>query len=696
VTADCTHCGLPLPPRLRQRSAGSAQRAFCCSGCYVAHELSLRDPDGRTDRLLARVVLSAFLAMGVMVFSLSLYGQHLGGGMPEEEAGKALIGLFRLGAMALSAPALLLLGAPLLDAVLAMRRWLSADALVLLAASAAFAVSAWNTFRGGGEVYFDTATMVMVLFGLGRWLDTRARERASAALRAVLPDRERPAVVVEGEREREVPPGELRVGDTVRVRSGELIPVDGEVLSGRSFVDTAALTGEEQPRSVEAGQLVLAGSSVVDGTLLVRATKALGERVRDDVERVLEEALSSRAPAIQLADRLASALLPVALVVAAATAVLRWSAHGPEQALLDALSVILISCPCALGIATPLAYWAAMGNAWRRGVLIRGSDVLERIARVHTVLFDKTGTLTSGDVELVGRHVEDGVTEHDVLWTAASLELGSEHPIARSLRQAARDDAQLAPLREPEGFRTLPGVGVEGRLDGVHWTLRRAREAGDDERTVVELLRDGSRVARLAFEARPRLEAAATVEALRARRCDVRMLTGDGRGPARALGRALSIEVEAELDPVAKVARVRKPLGGALFVGDGLNDAAALAAAQVGVSVAGGAARSLDAADVNLLRDGIGELPGLIDGARAAVRAARVNLAWAAGYNVIGIGLAASGALTPIFAAVAMVLSSAAVVLNSSRLVRRASESDPAGHYGEGRSERADSCPLPA
>ena len=236
----CRHCGLP-----------ARDAAFCCSGCHVAYALALRDPEGRTDRWLARVVLSAFLCMGVMVFSLSLYGVYLDPGASEHgETAEALTGVFRLGALALSLPVLLLIGAPLFEAVRSSGRWLSADALVVLSAGAAFAVSVWNTFAGGGEVYFETAALVLTLFGLGRYLETRARERATGALRDVIPERERPVQVVEDGGDREVEPGALQPGQRIRALAGDVLVVDGCVEGGRAFVDVSALTGEAEPVSV--------------------------------------------------------------------------------------------------------------------------------------------------------------------------------------------------------------------------------------------------------------------------------------------------------------------------------------------------------------------------------------------------------------------------------------------------------------
>jgi Cu2+-exporting ATPase len=614
-----------------------------------------------------------------MVFSLSLYGVYLDPLAKEHGAAQdALTGVFRVGAMALALPVLLLIGAPLLDAVLATRRWLSADALVVASAAAAFAYSAWNTLCGTGEVYFETAAVVLALFGLGRWLETRARERAAEALRRVLPERERAVLVVEDGRERAVDPRAVRRGQLVRALPGDVLAVDGLVERGRAFVDGSALSGEAEAKRLGAGDAALAGARLLDGALLIRAERVAGERLRDGIERTLAEALASRPPHVRLADRLASWLLPAALCVAALTATWTWGTRGGEAALLAALAVILIACPCALGIATPLAYWTAVERVWRRGVLVRNGAVLERLARVDTVLFDKTGTLTNGSLELIDvRPLEPGtLSPAEVLRAAASLERAGAHPIARAVCAAARAradaHADIGLLFEPDDVHALPGRGIAGRFGGSAWALVRSepgtpvgREAGH---TCVRLERDGIAVGELELAAVPRPEARAVLAALRERRFTLGVLTGDAEPAAQALARALDVPVEARLSPLDKVARLRACGGRAAFVGDGLNDAPALAAAGVGISMAEGAAATLEAADVNLLRDGLGELPELFDTARRALGAARLNLAWAVVYNAAGMALAASGRLTPVFSAAAMVLSSAAVVWNTRRL----------------------------
>jgi heavy metal translocating P-type ATPase len=616
--------------------------------------------------MLARVLLSAMLAMAVMTLSLSLYGSLFGDGESgDPEAAAALEGLQRLGALFVSAPVMALLGLPLLEAVLRMRRWLSADALIVTGVGAAWIVSLWNTFRGGGEVYYDTATMVLVLVGLGRWLDLRARERAREELTLLLPERELPALRLIDGREEPVPVEELVRGDWVRVRPGEPIPVDGRVLEGRSFLDTASLTGESEPRSASPGDRVLAGSVLVDGSLVVEATAVGEERVCAGVVRLLDEALRRPAASVRLADRVAGSLLPAVGLLAAGTAAWHWSSLGPEGALLAALSVVLVACPCSLGIATPLAFWVALGTAWRSGVLVRGGEVLERLAGARRIWFDKTGTLTDGDLVLEEVRPTADLVAEEILRRAAALEEGSEHPIGRALRRE-REARGLTPLAATD-FRALPGVGVEGRLEGAPWSVRKGGTDG-----AVRLLRGEELVGELRLSTRPRPEAREVVARLRALGLEPVVLTGDAELPSRRLAESLGLAVRHDLLPADKVEAVRSAdPARAIFVGDGLNDAAALAAAGVGISVAGGSARSLDAAPVNLLRPGLEALPELVALARRAHRVARWNLVWAFGYNAVALVLAMSGHLPPIAAAGAMVASSVAVVLHSSRLAHR-------------------------
>lgn len=676
-TRPCAHCGLPAAAHGAAALDPSAE-LFCCSGCCLAHHISVGGVEGSADKLVARLVLSAFLSMGVMVFSLSLYGSLFGSQSDyDSEGAQALQGLLRMAAMGLSAPVMYLLGLPLAEAVWRMKRWLSADALILLGTSAAWGASVWNTLGGRGHVYYETATMVLVLVTLGRWLDVRAKERARGELQVLLPERERPACVIRGGREVETGLEELVVGDLVRVRPGEVVPVDGLILEGSSFVDTSAMTGEEEPMSSGPGDRILAGSELIDGAIVVRAEAVGAARMRESIERLLQEAMNQPAAYVRLADRVSALLIPLVLLLSVSAAAWHWESEGPERALMIALSVVLISCPCALGIATPLAFWVALGQAWKSGVLVRGGEVLERLAHVRQLWMDKTGTLTRGEMVLTEVELTGALSEREALRVAASLELGSEHPIGRSLvrawgeRGSEEPERLLETLLDVDGFRALPGKGVEGRIGGVHWTLGRGEGVS---RGQVVLSREGEVVAALRLRAAPRPEASEVVRELSALGLPPTILTGDAAEPAKELADELGLEVEAELLPADKVDQIRRGRHPSLFVGDGLNDAVALAAADVGVAVFGGASRSMEVAPINLLRPGLAALPGLVRLARAATRVARGNLAWAFGYNAVGLFLAVSGELQPILAAAAMVASSLAVVLNSSRLGRRVEE----------------------
>ncbi len=613
--------------------------------------------------------------MAVMMLSLSLYGAGLGvQGDFASDTAQDLLGLQSLAAMVVSTPVLLLLGLPLAESVFRMKRWLSADSLVLLGTGAAWLVSGWNAFRGAGAVYFDTATMVLVLVSLGRWLDLRAKERARDELTLLLPDRAAPVNVLVGQEEVSKPASELCVGERIRVRPGDVLPVDGRVLSGRSFVDSSNLTGESEPRAVAPGDRVYAGSHLVDGTLEVQCSAVGADRMCAEVDRLLHEALANPAPSVRLADSVARVLIPAVLLIAIGTCAYHWSSMGAEGALLTALSVVLIACPCSLGIATPLAYWTAIGEAWHRGVLVRGGEAMERLGSARRIWLDKTGTLTDGKFSLVEIRVTGPFSEDECLQIAGELEAYSEHPIGKALHGAWRERqpaGQRAPSRV-EQFEAIAGVGVRGSLDGSTWSVQRGVGPG-----VVALLRGDDQIAEFELRSAARVEASEVIEELKALGLQPSILTGDGAVAAQLMASELNLPVEANLMPTDKLQRVREHPA-SIFVGDGLNDAAALAAASVGITVAGGSPHSMDAASINFLRPGIGSLPGLIRLSREARQVARWNLLWAFGYNGIGLLLAVMGHLTPILAAGAMVASSVAVVLHSSRLKgRRAGSRGP-------------------
>ncbi len=653
----CAHCGLPV------RGGGSGPR-FCCTGCALVASLGPgTDEDSPTpaaDRWLSRVVLGAFLSMGVMVASLALYGEDLApDGSFTDEGAQALRGLVRSAALLLCVPILFGIGLPLARGVRVQGRLLTVDGLVVLGAGAAFGMSVWNTITGRGEVYFETVAMVLVLVGLARWLDVHTKERAWEHVRELARAVEVPATRLRDGREDSVAVQDLERGDRVLVRAGQTIPCDGVVVHGGALVDAADLTGESRPRRAHVGDLVLAGTRPVDGALQVVARAVGAERVREAVERTLASALQSGAQRVGMADALARWILPIALVLGVGSGIFHGLQHGLEHGLLVGLSVVLIACPCALSIATPLAFWTALGRAWEQGVLVRGGDVLERIANVSRIWFDKTGTLTGSEMELVSVEVFAGFEREDVMTWAVSLEQGSAHPIARCLRDAHRGD-----VRPTENFQVLPGRGVRGVVDGTAFELRREdRDDGEQPTTPVVLVAGTEVLARFDLAVRPRPRTRELFAELRKSGYDLQVLTGDANGPARALEDQLAVDVRARLLPADKVTAIEDAgAEGTLFVGDGLNDGPALAVAGVGVAVRDGAPHTAARADVLLMVDDLEVLPELLTLARRTSSVARGNLVWASVWNAAGLALATTGHLPPIVAALAMVVSSAMVV----------------------------------
>jgi len=688
VPGECRHCGLPT---------GDPGRAFCCYGCTLAYEVAGRGgEEGEATLILASVGTGAFLTMNVMAFSALLYTGEAASGGP-------LYSLFRWLQLGFATPAIALLGWPIAKNALAGPRRQGMDLLVLTGIVASFALSAEATIAGRGHVYYETAAVVLVLVTLGRYLEARARASASASLRSLLGLLPRQAAVLravapgEAPVEVNVPVASIRAGDRVIVRPGEASPVDGEVVLGEAFVDAAVLTGESRPAALSPGARLFAGTIPRDGRLVVLAKETGEARLVARLARLLDEARRRRAPIERTADRVSAVFLGIAVAVAVASLLPPALAGDAGEGVRRALAVLVVACPCALGIATPLALWVGLVRAAREGALVRSAAGLEALAGTTTVLFDKTGTLTAGRpalVEVAVRPGGDGARDR-ALALAAGLEAASEHQVGRALVEAAR--ARSLELPAVRRFRVRPGLGVEGELEGVEGAvlvgsprllerdgvpvdpaIAAARGRFEVEgRTVVLLAAGGRNLAAFALGEAPRPEAAEAVAALRGLGLEVAALTGDGAAAGAALGRALEIPVAASLLPDEKVAEVERRVRAGervVMVGDGLNDAPALAAATVGIAVRAGTDLAREAAPISLLVDDLRAVPRLVALARAAARTIRWNLVWAFVYNVVGVGLAAFGRLSPALAALAMVASSAFVVGQSLRLGRRPRE----------------------
>ncbi|TAJ16579.1 MAG: copper-translocating P-type ATPase [Planctomycetota bacterium] len=555
------------------------------------------------------------------------------------------------------------------------------------------------------HVYFEAAGAIVAFVLFGKLLEGRARRRLGDAVRrlhALVPEL---AHRVDERGVSDVALEALRVGDRVLVRPGERVPADGVVEHGASAVDEALLTGESLPVEKSAGASVVGGARNGSGALRVRLTHTGADTALARIADAVERAQGSRAPIARLADAVAARFVPIVLAIAAATFAIHWliepGAAGAALALERAVAVLVIACPCALGLATPAAVAVATGRGAELGVLYKGGAALEAAARVDTVLLDKTGTLTAGKPRLVELHAQRGVDADELLARAAAVELASEHPIARAVVEAARERG-LAP-RTADAFRAAVGAGVEANVDGVRVRIGSAAwlaAAGVDARALLASSERAAAEGRSAFFvayddapagwfaiADPVTDAArAAVAALREAGIEVALLSGDRQETVRAIARELGIErAEGGLRPEQKAERVaaeRARGRRVAMVGDGVNDAPALAAADVGVALGGGAQLAADAADVVLVGTDIGALPTALALARASLRTIRRNLVWASAYNVLAIPLAAGALdaftgwrLSPELASAAMALSSTSVVASSLLLRRHARES---------------------
>ncbi len=693
----CAHCGLPIGLPLIALRANSPRTGspYCCWGCRFAAAIQ-RDRGDAGQRTLLKLGVSIFFAMNVMVFTMALWTQDIYRGDAALDARTALVlyELFRYLCLLLSLPVLLLLGAPLAeDAFADLRRGaLTTNVLLVVGVAAAFVYSLTSVIRGAGHVYFEVVCMVLVAVTLGRWLEATCKSKAADALQSLhklLPDQVR---LQTGDTERFIELAELQRGQAFRVLAGERIPADGRIEEGRAAIDEQLVTGEAQPVDKEPGQPVVAGTLNLDGVLLIRATAAAGEGTIQRLVDAVTEAAAVPGRDQRLADRLASWFTPFVVAAAVVTFAAQGWSTGYATALMSGLAVVLIACPCALGIATPLALWAGLGRAARGQVLFRDGDALSRLAGVRSMCFDKTGTLTLGEPR-VERFISDGETGRELaVRNTAALARCSTHSFSRALcRMAGTAPGEAASVAEIRELKTLPGRGIQGAVTGtpgniclgsvrlmeesglvvtppLEVALARARERAEPVTCVGW---DGRVRGVFVFSEQLRAAAKPAVDALRRLGLRLTVLTGDHHARATGVHRDLGIEVTGRLLPHDKQSAIelaRRRHGSVAMVGDGINDAPALAAADVGIAMGCGADISREAADVCLLGSDLERIPWAIELARRTKRTIRQNLLWAFGYNLCGMGLAATGMLNPVIAAVAMIGSSLFVITNSLRL----------------------------
>lgn len=535
------------------------------------------------------------------------------------------------------------------------------NTLIALGTGAAFLYSVAETLRGGHEVYYEAAAAIITLILLGRTLEARARGRASEAIRRLMDLAPPTARVIREGVEAEVPVEEVRAGDLVAVRPGERLPVDGTVREGESAVDESMLTGESMPVEKRAGAAVFAGTINRSGAFRYETTQVGRGTVLERMVEMVKQAQGSRAPVARLAD-VVSGYFTAGVLVAAVVTFAAWLFFAPVgTAMVNAVAVLIIACPCALGLATPTAIMVGTGRGAEHGILIKGGEALETAHRIDTVVLDKTGTVTTGQLRVTAVLPAAGFSETELLRLAASAERHSEHPLARAVVEAA--EARGLELDAAGDFQAQAGHGVRARVSGhAVWVGRPG----------VSVEVDGVPAGSIEVADTIRPEAGGAVARLRAMGLDVWMLTGDRRATADAIAAEAGIEhVVAEVLPEGKAAAIGKLQAAGRKVamaGDGVNDAPALARADLGIAMASGSGVAMEAGDITLMRSDLNAVPEAIELSRRTMRIIRQNLFWAFAYNTLGIPIAALGLLSPMLASAAMALSSVTVVTNSLRL----------------------------
>jgi Cu+-exporting ATPase len=656
--------------------------------------------DTTLDNLRSELILSVALSAPVMVLSmLSMSRLFMTQGWFDHDTLNEILFLFTV-------PVIFLPGKRFFSGMWAAARQRTADmnTLVAVGTGAAFGYSTvatlfpgWLGVAGGMPgVYFDTTVTIISLILLGKFLEVRAKRRASDALKMLLSLQPTIARIVRDDAIVSIPQSDVAVGDIVTVRPGERIPVDGVVVYGTTAIDESMVTGESVPVDKTAGDPVIGGTMNVNGAIDFRATAVGTATVLQRIVKLVEEAQGSKAPIQHLADRIASFFVPVVISIAALTFVVWFFAvQAPfVQALVHAIAVLIIACPCALGLATPAAIMVGTGAGARMGVLIRNAEALERIGAITAIVFDKTGTLTTGNIAVVRVTPAAGEKRERVLALASALEMRSEHPLAKAIVQAARNEDLTLP--SVSLFTALSGVGVTGLVDGTE--VHVGRPAGDhalavlpesirtqvsgdmqEGRTVVLVRADGAVIGAIALADTIKTGSAGAVRALAGLHVRSVMLTGDHRESAELIAKQAGIaDVHAGLLPAGKVEHIKALQAHGervAMVGDGINDAPALAAADVGVAMGTGTDVAMETADLTIVK---GDLSGVVRAialSRRTITTIRQNLFWAFLYNVLGIPLAALGMLDPMIAAAAMAFSSVSVLTNALRL-RRAVRDD--------------------
>lgn len=542
------------------------------------------------------------------------------------------------------------------------------DSLIAIGTTAAYFYSVYAVFVGG-PIYFDTSSVIIALILLGRLFETNAKEHTGDAIKKLLGLAPKTARVIhEGGMEMDMPIATVVTGTMVRVRPGEKIPVDGVITEGRSFVDESMVTGEAMPIDKLVGASVIGGTINKEGSFVMRATKIGKDSMLSQIVSKVSEAQGSKAEIQRLADQIALYFVPIILIIALITFTTWMFIGGVNAALVNAVAVLIIACPCAMGLATPTAIMVGVGRGAQRGILVRDAESLEIMDKIKTMVFDKTGTLTKGKMTVTS------FSSKETLAIAAGLEVGSEHPIAEAILEKAKSEDLK--IKNVKHFKSLPGVGIEGEIEGKKYKFGKGEEA-------LELSLNGKKIGEITVEDEIKDGAPEMVKDLTKRNISVWMITGDRERTARKISNELGIKnvksdvlptekgdavrnLKSQITNTSKVSNIKSEA--IAFVGDGINDAPALAEADIGIAMGTGTDVAIESAGITLLSKDIHSVITALNLGKATIKVIRENLFWAFGYNVILIPVAAFGLLNPMIAAGAMAASSISVVLNSLRL----------------------------
>ena len=749
----CTWCGLPVASvraaeavvsetaepqaQTQRRSVAEPDDIYCCFGCRLAHAIA--DENGNSGSMrwtTIRLGLAVFFSMNLMAFTMTMWSLDVYD-VQRDALQTQMFAVFRWLSLVLSLPVLLLLGVPLLQnaADSWRRRIFSTDLLIVVGVAAAYAVSAVAVIRGHEKVYFEVGAAVLVMVTLGRWLEATGRQKATEALEqleALLPETARR---IESGIVTLIRSASIQEGDALQIRPGDRFPVDADIMEGVATVDEQVFTGESLPVVRGPGEHVSAGTVNLDHVVIVKAVSQFRSGSFARLLSLLQEARLSRGHYQRLADRVSSWFLPLVVCLAIVAVLLHWRS-GAGAAIQAGLSVLLIACPCALGMATPLAIWTALSTALKHQVLFRSGEAIERLAQVTTVCFDKTGTLTTGQPQVTCRLLTNSLTQDQLLPLCAAVAQTSSHPFSQAICQYVRDRHLRLLSGETNGMtageprlpaltdvQAIPGAGVCA-IDSHHQTIRLgspefvANDPGVSEadrqrlrQVVATADLDADAMVLVTVNSVPavlflmseslRPEASQCFDGCAQLGLPVRILTGDREARARRLQQELcgdryataadadlaavapqqagvSIQVLSGLRPEQKVAelqRLRAQGDSVAMAGDGVNDAPALATCDIGIAMGCGADVSRNSAQVCLLSNDLSRIPWAIALSRRTTAIIRQNLFWSFAYNFIGVLLAVAGLLNPAFAAMLMILSSLLVISNSLRLLSETPQS---------------------